>query len=63
MQSPWNNYHLDPLTARDIDIMVTKVLRGLGKPEPPLNLDNVRALLVLSEDVEDFPDFLYKRTN
>ena len=31
-------------TARDIDILVAKILRGLGRPEPPLVLDDVRAL-------------------
>jgi hypothetical protein len=31
-------------TARDIDEQVSKVLRGLGNPEPPLSLDEVREL-------------------
>src|ERR1700722_9998861 len=35
---------LDERTARDIDILVAKILRGLGRPEPPLVLDDVRAL-------------------
>ena len=34
-------------TAQDIDDQVDKVLRGLGNPPPPLNLDDVRALLKL----------------
>ena len=31
----------------DIEGQVDKILRGLGYPEPPLNLDDVRALLKL----------------
>src|SRR5580658_7555645 len=38
------NRFLDERTARDIDILVAKILRGLGRPEPPLVLDDVRAL-------------------
>jgi len=34
-------------TAADIDLQVTKVLRGLGNPNPPLQLDDVRELLKL----------------
>ena len=34
-------------TAVDIKDQVDKILRGLGYPEPPLNLDDVRALLKL----------------
>lgn len=33
--------------ARDIDARVEKVLRGLGKPDPPLRLEDVRELLSL----------------
>lgn len=38
------NVFLDVRTTRDIDTVVAKILRGLGNPEPPLNLDEVRAL-------------------
>jgi len=38
------NRFLDERTARDIDTLIAKILRGLGKPEPPLVLDDVRAL-------------------
>ncbi|MBP2490934.1 hypothetical protein JOH50_006730 [Rhizobium leguminosarum] len=34
-------------TASDIDKQVTKILKGLGNPEPPLQLDDVRELLKL----------------
>lgn len=34
-------------TARDIDRRVERVLRGLGHPEPPLRLEDVRELLKL----------------
>ena len=34
-------------TATDIENQVTKVLKGLGNPEPPLRLDDVRELLKL----------------
>ena len=34
-------------TARDIDSRVERVLRGLGHPEPPLRLEDVRELLEL----------------
>ncbi len=34
-------------TAADIESQVNKILRGLGNPEPPLNLDDVRQLLRL----------------
>ncbi|NTG23284.1 ImmA/IrrE family metallo-endopeptidase [Agrobacterium rhizogenes] len=34
-------------TASDIDRQVNKVLKGLGNPEPPLQLDDVRELLKL----------------
>ena len=38
------NTFLDGRTARDIDAVVAKILKGLGNPEPPLDLDDVRAL-------------------
>jgi hypothetical protein len=38
------NKILDVRTARDIDAVIAKILKGLGNPEPPLNLDDVRAL-------------------
>lgn len=41
------NVFLRERTARDIDDLVAKVLRDLGHPEPPLNLDTVRDLLRL----------------
>jgi Zn-dependent peptidase ImmA (M78 family) len=37
-------------TTADIDAQVAKVLRGLGSPEPPLDLDVVRELLKLDRD-------------
>jgi hypothetical protein len=42
-----HNIHLSNATATDIDRQVEKVLRGLGNPEPPLRLDDVRELLRL----------------
>jgi hypothetical protein len=41
------NVPLDPLAVRDIDALVDKVLRGLGNPDPPVDLREVRALLKL----------------
>lgn len=41
------NILLSRPTASDIESQVNKVLRGLGNPEPPLNLDDVRELLRL----------------
>ncbi len=41
------NRFLETRTARDIDTQVTKILRGLGNPTGPLDLDQVRALLKL----------------
>jgi hypothetical protein len=38
------NRFLDDRTARDIDTLIAKILRGLGNPEPPLVLDDVWAL-------------------
>jgi hypothetical protein len=33
--------------AQDIEKQVSKILRGLGDPDPPLSLDDVRELLRL----------------
>lgn len=41
------NLLLQPRTAADIDAQVEKVLRGLGHPEPPLDLLSARELLKL----------------
>jgi hypothetical protein len=41
------NRFLDSRTARDIDLQVGKILRGLGNPEPPIELDDVFELLKL----------------
>jgi len=41
------NILLLPATMVDIDERVDRVLRGLGNPEPPLRLDDVRELLKL----------------
>lgn len=53
------NAFLDVRTARDIDAVVAKILRGLGNPEPPLILDDVRALQKLDRQyyssVDDGP--------
>ncbi len=41
------NLPVDPYAAQDIKDQVDKVLRGLGNPEPPLDLRDVRELLEL----------------
>ena len=41
------NLLLTPTTLRTIDQQIEKLLRDLGNPSPPLNLDQVRALLKL----------------
>lgn len=41
------NRILSAKTAQDIDSRVERVLKGLGDPEPPLRLDDVRHLLKL----------------
>jgi len=41
------NRFLEARTARDIDTQVTKIIRGLGNPSGPINLDEVRELLKL----------------
>ena len=40
---------VDALEAEDIRSLVRKVLKGLGNPEPPLQLEAVRALLKLDK--------------
>jgi hypothetical protein len=44
------NIHLDPYSTADIDTQVSKILRDLGNPEPPLDLEHVRGLLRLAKD-------------
>ena len=44
------NRVLSEKTAKDIDERVERVLRGLGHPEPPLRLEDVRELLKLDLD-------------
>ncbi|MCY4239185.1 MAG: ImmA/IrrE family metallo-endopeptidase [Rhodospirillaceae bacterium] len=44
------NRVLSEKTAQDIDKRVERVLRGLGHPEPPLRLEDVRELLKLDLD-------------
>ena len=44
------NKHLDKRTRTDIDGQVSKILRGLSNPDPPLSLDDVRELLRLDRD-------------
>ena len=44
------NHVLSEKTAQDIDKRVERVLRGLGHPEPPLRLEDVRELLKLDLD-------------
>lgn len=41
------NHPIDPYAANDIRDQVDKILRGLGNPEPPLDLRDVRDLLKL----------------
>jgi hypothetical protein len=41
------NYLIKEKTAQDIDARIERVLRGLGNPEPPLHLEQVRELLKL----------------
>jgi hypothetical protein len=56
------NIHLDSYSAADIDAQVTKILRDLGNPEPPLNLEHVRELLRLAKDYySTADDGLFKR--
>ncbi len=44
------NILLRERTAKDIDDQVARVLRGLGNPEPPVSLDEIRDLLRLDRD-------------
>lgn len=41
------NHLIRSRTAQDIDSRIERVLRGLGNPEPPLRLEDVRELLKL----------------
>lgn len=41
------NLFLDEPTSNDVDAIIAKILNGLGNPEPPINLDEVRGLLKL----------------
>jgi len=41
------NQPIDPFAAEDIREQVDKILRGLGRPEPPIDLGDVRELLNL----------------
>ena len=41
------NPQLRKLTADDIDAQIDKILRGLGNPEPPLRIEDVRELMRL----------------
>lgn len=43
------NKFLDARTAKVIDDQIAKLLRGLGNPDPPLDLDAVRTLLKLDK--------------
>lgn len=54
------NRIVGPKTAEDIDGRVERVLRGLGRPEPPLRLEDVRELLRLDRGfyVADDPGLL-----
>lgn len=53
------NIQLRSRTQADIDQQVAKVLRGLGNPQPPLDLSSVRELLKLDRQyystVDDMP--------
>lgn len=44
------NIRIDPYSAKDIDAQVSKILRDLGNPEPPLHLEHVRELLRLAKN-------------
>ena len=47
MDRELRNVILSAATAADINIRIDKVLKGLGNPEPPLRLEDVRELLRL----------------
>ena len=56
------NLHLDRYTATDIDLHVSKILRDLGNPPPPLDLDKVRELLKLAREYySNTDDGVFKR--
>ena len=44
------NHIIAAKIANDIDRRVERVLRGLGYPEPPLSLEDVRELLQLDRE-------------
>jgi hypothetical protein len=50
------NVRIDPYSAADIDAQVSKILRDLGNPEPPLRLEHVRELLKLAKDYYSVAD-------
>jgi hypothetical protein len=60
------NRPIDPYAAQDIQDQVEKILRGLGHPEPPLDLRDVRELLKLdrqfysSNDTGALQEFISK---
>lgn len=54
------NLLLRERTCADIDRRIERVLRGLGNPEPPLNLDDVRALLRLDRSYYTGDDYSLK---
>jgi len=47
--------------AQDIEDQVSKILRGLGEPEPPLSLDDVRELLTLDKQFYSSADQSFAR--
>lgn len=55
------NLHLKEHQAAAIDRQVAKVLRGLGNPEPPLSLDDVRELQKLDRKFYSSSDTGYLR--
>lgn len=56
------NFRLKPRTTQDIDSRIERVLRGLGGPEPPLRLEDVRELLNLDREfyTADDPGLLHE---
>ncbi|AYF88163.1 ImmA/IrrE family metallo-endopeptidase [Pseudomonas sp. DY-1] len=56
---------VSPKTAKDIDSRIDRVLKGLGYPEPPLRLEDVRELLRLDLRfyTADNPGYLQEVTN
>lgn len=57
---------IDPYSIKDIQQQVSKILKGLDNPEPPLNLNSVRELLKLdkqyysSRDTSTLREFVSK---